>query len=157
MEAILTGIKHIFVAIAGAALLAAPKPVSHTPTPSPTPTPSSSINQTVNANNDQITVSGSYTYLGQEISYNVNVPKKGGKFNGSVSGLCNGTTLGTFDGGEGGKIQGTAVADCGFGFLGQSINLTYTGKLYPEKRSMKIDWTGEIPHFGNSGSFSYNY
>ncbi len=157
MESLLNGIKHLLVAISGALVIAVPHSAVSNPTPTPNTTDTIIIASKSAELEKLITISGSYTYIGQELRYSVNTPKSGGEISGEVSGLCNGSTEGKFEGGEGGKIEGRASADCGIGFIRQKVNVSYTGRLFPEKKLMEINWNGQIPYFGDHGSFSYSY
>lgn len=155
MESIIQGFKHLLTVLAGVSLLSAP---TVKPSPNPSiipPKPQIKSNQPIKP--DFETISGNYSYLGQDLHYKAGFPKDGGEVTGEVNGLCNGSTHGIFGGGEGGKIEGKLSADCGIGFIRQKVGVSYNGKLYPQKRLMEINWEGEIPYFGDHGSFSYNY
>lgn len=114
-------------------------------TTSPTVTP---------ALNSIITASGSYFYAGQSLSYVFTFPKAGGDVTGSVDGVCSGPVSGKYYGGDGGSVSGQIPVTCQMGFINQNYLLNYNGKVYLKDKRVDINWTGNIPFFSNSGSFS---
>lgn len=116
------------------------------------PTPTSNI-----VEQNIITRSGVLTYSGQSVNYTINVPKDGGQFTGSVSGVCQGSLTGNYDGGEGGKINGQLNPSCGIAFVRQTFNINFDGKLYLKQGKIDLNWEGNIPSTPGKGSFTYNF
>lgn len=67
------------------------------------------------------------------------VPRAGGSFSGSVEGACQAQTGGDYEGGEGGKISGSASGECNmFGYKLKGA-ARFNGKLYPETKTLELD------------------
>lgn len=104
--------------------------------------------------NSIITASGGYSYAGQNLTYTFAFPRDGGDVTGSVSGVCSGPVSGKYDGGDGGNVSGQIPVTCQMGFIKQSYQLNYNGKVYLKDKRVDINWTGNIPFYSNSGAFS---
>lgn len=97
-------------------------------------------------------VSGAYQYLGQTISYQVNVPKKGGPLNGTVDGTCTGKVQGLYEGSPSGNISGKLTADCKVGFISQQIKANFGGKVNEGEKKAHLNWSGDGFLAGKNGN-----
>jgi len=104
--------------------------------------------------NPMITASGGYSYAGQNLTYIFTFSRGGGDVTGNVDGVCNGPVSGKYNGGDGGSVSGQIPVTCQVGFVNQNYLLNYDGKVYLKDKRVDINWTGNIPFFTNSGSFS---
>ncbi len=158
MHFLISKITYIVAAFSTTILLIIPKPAHFNPhNQQANPASNESTSSSNLSDLNYLIISGSATYLGMSVHYNIETLKTGGNITGTVGGLCSGTTQGNYSGGEGGSIKGKATAVCGVGIIKQNINIGYTGRLFPQKRVVQINWQGSIPQLGNHGSFSYNY
>ncbi|MDD2823171.1 MAG: hypothetical protein PHQ59_03745 [Candidatus Daviesbacteria bacterium] len=137
------------------------------PTPTPTPqaqttsqtekspqSPATTLPTATPALNSIITASGGYSYAGQNLTYSFTFPRNGGDVTGYVTGICTGSVNGKYYGGEGGNVSGQIPATCSVGFMKQSTLINYTGKVYLNEKRVDINWTGNIPFYSGSNSFS---
>lgn len=180
MDLIIFGVKHLLAVISGITLLVfpanspppnlpSPAPIaqqiiySPSPTPSPisspNPTSSSVVNPSQNpTSSDVITTSGEYSYLGQGVTYTVSFPKNGGDVHGSLGGMCHDSFInGKFEGGDGGKIQGTIFAWCGIAFLQQRVIANYTGNVYLKDGRIDVNWEGNTQSSWGRGSYTLKF
>lgn len=97
-------------------------------------------------------------YPSQSIRFNITMPKAGGDISGSFSGLCNGSINGHYNGGEGGSMLGRAWGSCNIPFLDHTVDISYTGTVFPNEGKMSVDW---LSHSGITGerseSFTQNF
>lgn len=145
MQDLFTGIKALFVAvISTASVLVTPTIPSPTPAVNPANNPEfvklAPENPTLPLNEQNyIYIQGTYSYLGQSVNYLALVPKKGGNFSASVTGACDAQANGEYEGGEGGKIEGTASGSCSM--FGQTVkgSANFEGKLSPETKIIELN------------------
>lgn len=145
MQDFFTGIKTLFIAvISTASVLVIPTIPSPSPATNPTHNPEfvklAPENPALPINEQNyIYISGTYSYLGQSVNYLALVPKKGGNFSASVSGACDAQATGEYEGGEGGKIKGSANGSCSM--FGQKVSgsANFEGKLFPERKTIELN------------------
>lgn len=125
------------------------------PTPSPSSKPSSSTSPTVTAKT--IDASGKYSYMGQNISYDLSFKNTGGAVSGTVGGACSGKVDGNFDGNSEGIVYGTVKGSCGVGFISKKLDATYKGVVYLNRGIVNITLHGEIPFVEGDQSFSLSF
>ena len=95
------------------AIETAGKATKQSPTPLIISTPTSSPK----SNPDMIESSGIFHFSDHQIKYIFTTHKAGGPISGSLEGVCQGSPTGKYEGGEGGKIEGTFQAQCSAGPL----------------------------------------
>lgn len=129
-------------------------PTSQPPSANPPRSAATTPPADTSALNSIITASGGYSYAGQNLSYTFTFPRDGGDVTGNVGGVCNGSVNGKYDGGDGGNVSGQIPVTCQVGFIKQDYQLNYNGKVFLKDKRVDINWTGDIPFYSKSGSFS---
>lgn len=139
-------------------LLPKPSPENKNPSTNTTNPPSESIQtSTQPANqNDQITISEGFSYLGQTVDFWASFPEDGGDISGGFSGSCSGSIDGKYEGGEGGMINGSAKGKCGTGIFSLNLTAFYKGKVYLSRREINIEWNLLEP-IKNTGSTTLKF
>lgn len=92
----------------------------------------------------KITISGSYSYLGKDVKFTASFPVGGGAVTGSIEGLCWGSITGNYAGGEGGRILGTGEVTCGIGLLKPKGTGRFDGDVYPKQGKAIIHIEGKV-------------
>lgn len=137
---------------------ALPSPENKNPSTNTTNFPSESAQTNIQSTdqNDQITISEGFSYLGQTVDFWVSFPENGGDISGGFSGSCSGSINGKYEGGEGGMISGSAKGRCGGGIFSLNLTAFYKGRVYLSRREISIEWDLLEP-IKNTGSTTLNF
>ena len=91
------------------------------------------------------------------IKYIIWIPENGGTAEGDIRGYgwgvsedCGAHFIGNYEGGEGGKIEGSIEGECEIPLFGGKITGKLEGQVYPSKRGMQSWINGKI------GSIEFN-
>ncbi len=133
-----------------AAASASASPAAKNLPTSPAPSSSTIVSKKIDA-------SGKYTYMGQNINYDLSFKNTGGNVTGVVGGACTGTVDGNFDGKDGGVVSGSVKGSCGVGFISKKLDATYTGNVYLNRGIVNITLHGDIPFVEGDQSFSLSF
>ncbi len=114
---------------------ASPSPVNFTPSPGQTQKDNNSKEQP--ASEDVIRAEDYFDYMNQKATFYIDIPKKGGKIRGKITGFCNGDVTGEFNGQIVGEsvssdrhdIVGKATGTCNVGFIPVPAEAKFFGEV----------------------------
>lgn len=90
---------------------------------------------------DYYKINKSVTYDGYSVAVAIDVPKNGGKIDGSLSGDCTGTISGNYAGGNNGAISGQMDGSCQALFLQIPIHSTFSGTVDTDTKTAQLSVT----------------
>ncbi len=116
-----------------------------------------SADQNSAENKDKLISSGYFPFsfysFSGNIPYEFIVPKSGGSVSGSIGGACSGAPEGTFDGKDGGRVEGIIRAKCAIGpLVNMDIEIKYTGMVLIREKKAFINYEMQKPVAGQRGS-----
>lgn len=133
MNSFFTGIKAFIASVVATASVAVSSIVPSAPVPtSAPPVPA------VQADGDNFVVLGKFSYFGQSVTYSFLIPKKGGDFSGSIEGVCKAQVTGSYEGGNGGKINGRGNGKCDVLGLKGEGSANFNGNFYPDSKLIEV-------------------
>lgn len=100
-------------------------------------------------NSEMLTVSTSYSYLGQEVKAVMRFLKSGGPVTGEISGFCKGDISGNYDVSKN-YMSGVAQADCPVLFLNKHVSGTFEAHI-DSRNYLVIKFKGNPPDEGFKG------
>lgn len=103
------------------------------------------------------TATGTYTYQDYSVTLVLHIPLEGGAVTGTISGACDGTAKGTYNGQDNGAITGTISGACDPFFVKVPASATYNGVVNKGTKAVPISFTGQGAGVTHDGSMSLSY
>ncbi|MDO8648886.1 MAG: hypothetical protein Q7R81_03820 [Candidatus Peregrinibacteria bacterium] len=103
-----------------------------------------------------VVATGVYSYKDYSVTVTANIPLEGGNVTGSVSGACEGSVKGTYDG-QSGVIKGRLAGSCDPFVIKIPSSADFNGSVNKAGKTVPIDFNAKGGSFTHNGSMVLTY